>query len=362
MALPHASPLQELTLEVHGVLAEVKPPKPLKRPPLLQSIVTARSLLRTVPVATPLMNNSQVYDVFLAQPDLQTIPVVERGEPLGIITRASLIDRFARPYQRELYGKKSCTVFMNPHPLMTDKDTSLQKLSHLLVAADSAKLISDFIITDNGHYLGIGTSHDLLRELTELQISAAKHANPLTLLPGGVPTNQHIDYLLQSKVEFCACYADLDNFKPFNDVFGYRKGDDIIQVTGDVLFRFADSELDFVGHIGGDDFLVLFQSGDWRTRCEGILSAFEDEIADVCNGIVQDSGYYAEDRKGNRQFYNAPSLSLGVVPVHPHHYDSHHQIAAAAAEAKIQAKKTAGNSLFIDRRQGPLAAGIKPPL
>src|SRR5690606_35871576 len=132
----------------------------------------------------------------------------------------------------------------------------------------------DFIITGTaGSYLGIGTSHDLLRELTEVQITAARHANPLTQLPGNVPVNLHIEFLLASEVSFCACYADLDNFKPFNDVFGYVHGDEIIQLTGQLLCAHASSG-DFVGHIGGDDFLVLWRSADWDARCHALLEAF----------------------------------------------------------------------------------------
>ncbi len=325
----------------------------LKKMTLHQHTATALSLLRAVAVATPQMSNSQVYDIFSAQPALQTIPVVDDGKPLGIITRVSLIDRFSRPYQRELYGKKTCTLCMDSNPLIADKDTSLQKLSHALVEADEYHLISDFIITDRGQYLGIGTSHDLLRELTQLQISAAKYAQPLTLLPGSVLINQHIDYLIQSNVPFSACYADLDNFKPFNDVFGYRRGDDVIQMTGRVLCDQAEPERDFVGHIGGDDFLILFQSDDWASRCQGILDVFAAEISTSLDiGGEGYRGYFAEDRKGERRFYPLPSLSLGVVNVAPMQYHSHHQIAQAAAEAKVQAKKTLGNSLFVDRRRG----------
>src|SRR5690606_42065631 len=71
--------------------------------------------------------------------------------------------------------------------------------------------------------------------------------------------------------------SDLDNFKPFNDVFGYKKGDDVIQLTGKVLSEHVDPECDFLGHIGGDDFIILFQSADWEARCEGILNAFRSE-------------------------------------------------------------------------------------
>ncbi|CAM5383969.1 EAL domain-containing protein [Eoetvoesiella caeni] len=312
----------------------------------------AQRLLRSVPVIAPALSNNDVCDLFAMHPELHTLPVVEHGKPLGVITRSALIDRFARPYQRELYGKKACSMFMDEKPLVADKDTSLQQLSHILVEADRHRLVSDFIITENGHYLGIGTSHDLLRELTDMQIDAARYANPLTQLPGNVPINQHIDYLLQSECHFRVCYADLDNFKPFNDVFGYNRGDDVIQMTGDILSSFTDAEHDFVGHIGGDDFLLVFQTADWEHRCREMLREFSNAMLEYFGANHEAApGYVAKSRSGKKQFYSLPTLSLGVIEVEPLRFESHYQIAAAAALAKTQAKKTKGNSLFIERRR-----------
>ena len=316
---------------------------------------TAGRLLRQVPVATPKMNNNQVYELFIAEPDLQIVPVVDGETPVGVLTRAVLLDRFARPYLRELYGKKSCTLFMDDKPMITDRNTSVQELSKTIVDADRHHLFNGFIITDAGRYLGMGTGHDLMREITEMQINAARYANPLTLLPGNVPLNEHIERLLQGEVGFVACYADIDHFKPYNDVYGYRKGDDVLQMTSRLLVAYADPEQDFVGHIGGDDFIVLFQSEDWEARCQTILEAFSECVARHLNEAdLAAGGYVSEDRRGNQVFHPLLSLSLGVVRVEVGQYESHHQIAAAAADAKKQAKKLNGNSLFVERRNAPL--------
>ena len=320
----------------------------------LRKTVTAARLLRAVPAATPQTSNNDLYDLFTAHPSLETIPVVDSGAPVGLVTRTGLIDRFARLFQRELYGTKPCTILMDPKPLIADQDTPLQDLSQTILAADRHPLFNGFIITERGKYVGMGTGHDLMREIIQMQISAARYANPLTLLPGNVPIDEHIDRLLQGGARFHACYVDLDHFKPFNDVYGYRKGDDVLQMTGRTLAANCDPERDFIGHIGGDDFIVLFQSEDWQTRCEAILWDFKESIRAFYSAEhLERGGYVSEDRRGRKIFHRLVAVSLGVIRVEPGHYASHHQIAAAAADAKKQAKKMPGNSLFVERRQVP---------
>jgi diguanylate cyclase (GGDEF)-like protein len=349
---PHASPAKAAPAEVVKALARngvaVYPQRSEK------NTVSILKLLHEVAAVSPAMTNNEVYEIFLADPKLLILPVVNKETPLGLISRFQMIEHFARPYERELYGKKSCTRLMDSSPIIAEKDTSLQDLSRRMAESDAHHLFHGFIITDQGRYLGMGTGHDLMREITQMQINAARYANPLTQLPGNVPINEHIDRLLQSGTRFWVCYADLDNFKPFNDVYGYRRGDDVIQLTGAMLSRHSDPDRDFVGHIGGDDFMILFQSEDWDERCRAALDEFGTRIVDFYSREDQErGGYISEDRQGKKVFYSLISLSLGAIKVEPHQYYSHHQIATSAAEAKKQAKKIHGNSLFLDRRREP---------
>jgi diguanylate cyclase (GGDEF)-like protein len=311
-------------------------------------------LLQIVNAISPKINNNDVYDLFLKQPKLLIIPVVEHDVPLGLLSRHRLIEHFSRPYSRELSGRKSCTMLMDAHPIIVDQESCLQDVSFTLAQAQAHHLTNGFIITASGKYAGMGTGHDLMREMTQRQMTAARYANALTQLPGNVPINEKIDLLLGNGTVFWACYCDLDHFKPYNDVYGYRKGDEVIQLTGAILNEQCDPRRDFVGHIGGDDFMILFQSEDWEQRCHAILDHFGRDILNAHS--VEDrtlGGYASEDRQGNATFFSLISLSLGVVKVEPQHYHSHHQIATAAAESKKQAKKMPGNSLFIERRETP---------
>jgi diguanylate cyclase (GGDEF)-like protein len=305
-----------------------------------QHNATAARLLRIVEPVPPTMTNNEVLKIFVHAPALEVIPVVENGLPLGLITRRNLVNRFALQFMRELHGKKPCTMFRESSPLIADKQTRLQEISRLVASGDREHLFNGFIITDQGQYLGMGTGHDLIGEITEMQMNAARYANPLTLLAGNVPINDHIERLLENGARFSACYVDLDFFKPFNDSFGYRKGDEVIQCIAKVLEEQCDPSKDFVGHIGGDDFLVLLQSEDSETRYEAIIEAFANAINQFFSQTdLERRGSLSEDRRGFAVLNPIVTVSLG-----------------AAANAKRQAKRIHGNSIFIDRRAGPCAS------
>ena len=318
--------------------------------------VTVRSLTRPIEPASPQTFNDEVYHRFDTEPELMSMPVVSNGAPLGLINRHDLVDRMARPYRRELFGRKSCVQFMDSMPLCIDEDSTVQEAALIISRSARHHIYDGFIVTHNGEYLGVGSAHDLMGMITEMQIQAARYANPLTQLPGNVPINEHIDRLLEHKISFHACYFDLDHFKPFNDVFGYRKGDDIIILLAQILTEIINPLADFCGHIGGDDFMVLFQSNDWEQRCKEALRLFDQRISEIIDpeqltNQLDVSGYFAENRRGHMVFYALTTLSIGAVSVTPEMIESHREISAAAADAKKNAKKSAGSSLFIERRQ-----------
>lgn len=320
------------------------------------SQVTVSMLCRKVAAISPATTNDEVFDLFQQQSSLQALPVIKQTKPIGLISRHRMIDSLARPFRHELFGKKSCTLFMESKPLIVDKDMTLQELSHLITTVEAHHLANGFIITESGHYLGMGTSQDLLSEMTKMQIEAARYANPLTMLPGNVPISEYMDRLLMRGEQFLACYFDLDHFKPFNDVYGFKRGDDLIQLLGKLLVEYADSDLDFVGHVGGDDFIVVFQSEDWESRCHQILAKFEQLIPDYyAPDDRMFGGIRAEDRTGNALFYPFVSISIGAVGIDPGVYSNHYEIATATAYAKKQAKKLQGNSLFLERRSRPFS-------
>ncbi len=322
----------------------------------------AKLLIRSPSVA-PDTPNEEVFRMFENDEQLHAVVVVKDGVPLGQINRYPMIDRFARPFRHELYGKKPCHKFMDAEPLIVDINITIHELSYLIAAGDRRYFSNSFIITENGLYLGTGTGHDLIREITDMQLCAARYANPLTQLPGNVPINEHIDKLINQQATFCACYCDLDHFKPFNDVYGFSQGDEMIKITGKILAECCDPELDFLGHIGGDDFIILFGSPDWEDRCRRALEKFCVAVVPFFSAEDREKGgYITENRHGEKEFHALTTLSIGATKVEPGMFKSHMEISTVAAETKKMAKKIPGNSLYVNNRHYPPSPSLHSPM
>jgi GGDEF domain-containing protein len=277
------------------------------------------------------------------------VAVVEDGRPLALLGRQQFLDRYAKLYFKELYGRKPCMTFANPSPTLVDVGDSIDRLIGVLTSPDQRYLNEGFIYTENGRYHGLGTGHQLVRQVTESRIEAARHANPLTLLPGNIPISEHVDRLLTAGAEFVAAYADLSAFKPFNDYYGYWRGDEVIKLLAATVTKHCDPKRDFVGHVGGDDFVMLFQSADWENRCQAMVGEFNeraiglyDEEARAAGGIA------AEDRGGVQRFFPFTTLYMGVVTMAGRpRFENASGVASAAARAK-QAAKAKGVSVYFD--------------
>ncbi len=313
----------------------------------------ARRVLIEAPSVDMNTSSERVLEILQEHESLHAVAVVNGDIPLGMISRPVMFDRFTRYYARELFGRKSCTLFMDSSPLVVDIGTLISELSELVVRKGKQAFSDGFIITENGRYRGLGSGYDLMREITEIQVVAARYASPLTLLPGNVPIHEHTDRLLAAGVSFVAAYFDLDNFKPYNDAYGYRKGDDMIKLLARIIVEQCDPNLDFVGHIGGDDFIVLFQSADWELRCREIIKMFDEmRFSMFMPEHVEQGGYESEDRRGRIVFHSLVMLSIGAVPVRQGYFRQHLEVERAASMAKKMAKKADGSSLFVERRHG----------
>lgn len=302
--------------------------------------VTAEHLMKDAIAVTEDTTHEQLFRLFNEQEQMQAIAVLDPdGMPVALVDRSQFLNRWAKPFFLDLYGRRPCTLFANPTPLIVDADTGIEALTTVLTSADQRYLREGFIITREGRYLGLGTGEQLVRSVTEARIEAARHANPLTFLPGNIPISQHIGRLISSGREFVAAYADLNHFKPFNDEYGYWRGDEMIRLVARVASQHCDSQRDFLGHVGGDDFVILFQSDDWEHRCEQIVERFNELARNLFDAAALEAGgIMAEDRHGDLRFHPCTTLSIGAVRIRPGSLQRAEEVATAAASAKRHAK------------------------
>jgi len=303
-------------------------------PGRLNEVLTTRA-----PTVTSTADHDELAGLFCARPDLHAVAIVDDDWPVGLIDRREFMERYAKMYFKELYGKKPCITFAKLSPRLIEREHDSEQLVGILTSQDQRYLEEGFIVTHNGRYVGLGTGDQLVRAVTESRIEAARHANPLTFLPGNIPITEHIERLLASRGDFVACYGDLNNFKPFNDHYGYWRGDEMIRLMARLTLSHCDSQRDFVGHVGGDDFIMLFQSDDWQLRCERLVADFDTQAAGLYDeGGRAAGGIEAEDRHGVMRFFPLTSLSIGAVRISEGQFRTAEGVASAAAAAKHDAK------------------------
>jgi len=326
-------------------------PVPNTLPVLAEEISDLGALLIEQPAVTGNTATPLVLEAFRRQANLNSLAVLDEQErPCGIVHRHSLSDALLKPFATDLFARKPISRLMSDDFLAVELTQSLQTVSRLLTSRARQRIEEDFIITHQGRYIGLGRVIDVLKLITEQKIQQARYANPLTLLPGNVPIQQCLARLLQQQRKAVICYVDIDSFKPFNDIYGYARGDEVLLCLAQCLNERVDQSRDFVGHIGGDDFMLVLGSQDWEQRLNVLLEEFARQCRRFYRAEHLEAGcFIAHNRLGQRQEFPLLSLSIGVVQLRPEacaQLDAD-QLADLASQAKHHAKEVAGASVYL---------------
>lgn len=183
--------------------------------------------------------------------------------------------------------------------------------------------------------------------------------NPLTRLPGSPSIEAEVDRRIAGKLPFAFLYADIDNFKPYNDFYGFVKGDGVLKATAQLLadsIRSADAKDAFLGHVGGDDFVVVVDLENAALVANFATTFFDRKVvthygpSDLSRGYIETA-----DRQGRQQRFPLLTLSIGVVTTEHRTFDHYAQVVALATEMKAYCKSLPTEKLSrfaFDRRQG----------
>lgn len=240
---------------------------------------------------------------------------------------------------------KNDSVYKHLPLLLLTKEEMLKGLmSHTGLSCD------DFFL------LPIRPEEMLLRiRLRETNATINLDANPLTRLPGNVTIMATIQKIIDAKEASALCYLDLDNFKAFNDCYGFARGDEALRMTGrivtNVVNKASNSE-GFVGHIGGDDFFFIVPAQLAQQCCAQIIENFDMVITTLIDDEDRLRGFIeSKDRQGKPQRFPMLSASIGVIDLTITTIDHPGEASAIAGELKKAVKKREGSNFMVNRRK-----------
>ena len=288
--------------------------------------------------------------------DLNSIVVLEGKKPVGMIHRKRFLTHMSRQYVMDLSINKTVADFMDQDFLQIEASFRLEQVSKLVTNRARLHAEEDFVICEHGEFVGCGQVIDLLRQITEIQVKTARHANPLTMLPGNVPIGDCVNRLIKEGESFVISYLDLDNFKPFNDRYGYAKGDQVLLLLSDLLKQYLDEhDGDFVGHVGGDDFIAVSKDPAWMDKIFTVLETFSKQVINFYDEEdLARGGIEALDRFGVCHFFDFIGLSVGSKRVDPVLFRSFMEVSKELAQVKQLAKSQKPGDIVFDNGEALL--------
>ncbi|MBD3305443.1 EAL domain-containing protein [candidate division KSB3 bacterium] len=288
-----------------------------------------------------------LFDIFRRHKEKMFFPVVNAAnEPVGIIREHDL-----KKYTYSLYGKdllrnpssrKSLKDFITKIPI-AEVSTPVEQILEIFSLNEHVEGI--LIVDKMRQYIGFLNAQSLLKVLHEKKLTLARDQNPLTQLPGNSQIYEYISQALtERQTTHAFVYFDFDNFKPFNDIYGFRQGDRIILLFADLLKKHTTGG-QFIGHVGGDDFFMAFSNMPIE-RVEKdvarLVEQFRREAESFYNPLHIRKGYIlSKDREGNMREFKLLTVSAVILEIPSHHSNlSPESISSILARAKKDVKNS----------------------
>jgi diguanylate cyclase (GGDEF)-like protein len=281
---------------------------------------------------------------------------------MGIIKEKDLKEYVYSPYGKDLIRNQRLGLTLLTFLTKTPVAEIRTEIEQILEICTLDKNCEAVIVTENGRYIGLLNMSALLNLINEKNLAIARDQNPLTKLPGNTIINAFLARVVPNgKVSQMFVYFDFDNFKPFNDKYGFRRGDRAILLFADMLKMLSHRHGMFVGHIGGDDFFssVQFQNGQAKPFLEIIKSTLRKFREDVVNLYDDDDkrAGYIMDRNQEERWVRIPLLTVSAAVLIKDMEEepfSIEELAQSMAKVKKKAKESIDklSILYLGRRSG----------
>lgn len=270
--------------------------------------------------------------------------VVEDGLVLGVVTKSRLVLQLSGRYGFSLNEKRPIASLMDCNFLAVDYQTPIDAVSQMAMSRPPEKLYDFIVVIKDNKYVGTVTIKDLLQKTTEIEVVNAKYQNPLSGLPGNLIIEQKMKQFILEENPYCVIYLDIDNFKAYNDVYGFENGDLIIKLLADLIITHMPSG-QFAGHVGGDDFVIIMDNYEGASLCGMIISEFDKKVLQYYNPQdIQNRYIIAEDRHGTIEKFPLISLSIAGVTNKSHQFSNVYELTEELAKIKKKSKQQTGSS------------------
>lgn len=288
----------------------------------------------------------EAYMLMEKNEDISEICVVDEQRCFyGILTRQSVLKSFGGMYGYTMHQKYTVADMLKTDILMVNSDFSVEKVSEMAMERETAEIYDAVVVLKDGKYYGIVTIKELLSTTVKIQVKRAKEANPLTSLPGNITIEERIRRLIGEESTYAIMYIDLDNFKAYNDAYGFNNGDCMIKAVAKSMQNVCN-ENDFLGHVGGDDFVVITNRKDAKELGWRIVRHFEGYLKNLYNATDWNRGFIiSTNRHGVTEQFPIASLSIAVITNQKEIYYDMEMLSEKIVHTKKAAKEQLGNSV-----------------
>jgi EAL domain-containing protein (putative c-di-GMP-specific phosphodiesterase class I)/GGDEF domain-containing protein len=284
-----------------------------------------------------------VYETLSLNPTITEFTVVENDVAVGLMTREVLAEAFGGQFGYSLHAKKDVRQLLKGDILKVNFNMPVDQVSRLAMQRPFSDLYTPIVVENENKYFGIVTVKSLLEACTKVEMDIALHSNPLTGLPGNLLIEKEIVSRLFGKHPYCITYYDIDNFKAYNDAYGFQNGDLMLTLIAGILKECAEKN-EFVGHIGGDDFIVIGDYHEGEAYCRTVIDSFVRKVPSLYRREDVENGYIvSKNRHGVTENFPIASLSIAGISNKTNKYLSIEDFSNDIAKLKKKCKRQTGN-------------------
>lgn len=294
-------------------------------------------------IVSPTEKCIDIHDMLIKNPLINEICILENQKIIGFITRTKLFEILGGRYGYTLHSTKKITSIAQSDFLKVNYNIPIDTVSKIAMQRPINQLYDPIVVEKDSLYLGIVTIKSILEATTKIKIDIAMHSNPLTGLPGNLLIEKEILERIFGRSPYSIIYIDINNFKAYNDAYGFSNGDLMLVLISDILKEICLRN-EFIGHIGGDDYIVICDYQGGEQLCVKLIDVFSERVKSLYKENDIKNGYIvSKNRNGVTENFPLSTLSVAGVSNKNRTYSNVESFSFDIAALKKKCKQQRGN-------------------